>query len=155
MKIPLRRRFGSRVKELRIASGLSQEAFADHASIARSYMSRLERGLANPSLDAIEALAQALDVDPSVFFEIVAPAALQSSVEVPFASDGTCFHPGLASTRDGTFRVGERYAEVRLSSFEEALAYLRAMPTAKWRRPNDAGNWSLVTAVRWDRLPKK
>ena len=149
MKIPLRERFGLRVKELRLASGLSQEAFADHASIARSYMSRIERGMANPSLDAIEGLAGALGVDVSAFFEIVEPAALYEAVEVPFASDDSCFHRGLASPRDGSFRVGDKLAELRFSSFEEALKYLRAMPTARWRRPNDAGNWGLVSAVRW------
>ena len=154
MKISLRQRFGSRVRELRIATGLSQEAFADRVSIARSYMSRVERGLANPILDAIESLAQALDVDPCVLFEIVAPATLPTSVMVPFASDGSCFHPGLASSRDGTFRVGEKDAETRFSSFDEALAYLRAMHVAKWRRPNDAGNLGRVSAVRWAPLKK-
>lgn len=153
MKIPLRERFGLRVKALRLASGLSQEAFADHASIARSYMSRIERGMANPSLDAVESLAHALGVDPSQLFEIVKPATpYEAEVEVPYAADGTCFHPGLASPRDGTFRVGEKSTELRLGSYEEALEYLRAMPVAKWRRPNKSGNWGLVSAVRWGRL---
>lgn len=152
MKIPLKQRFGLRVKELRLASGLSQEAFADHASIARSYMSRIERGMANPSLEAIEGLADALDVDPSELFAYVEPARLYEAVEVPFAADGSCFNPQLASPRDGTFRVGEKSAELRLCSFEEALAYLRTMPIARWRRPNKSGNWGLVSAVRWGRL---
>ena len=60
MKEPLRKRFGMTVKALRLASGVSQEAFADGCSFARSYMSRIERGGANPSLDAIESLADAL-----------------------------------------------------------------------------------------------
>lgn len=154
MKIPLRERFGLRVKELRLASGLSQEAFADHASIARSYMSRIERGMANPSLDAIEGLADALGVDVSAFFEIVEPAALYEAVEVPFASDDSCFHRGLASPRDGSFRVGDKYAEQRFNSFEEALRYLRTMPVARWRRPNESGNWGLVSAVRWGKAEK-
>lgn len=47
---------------------------------------------------------------------------------------------------------GEKDAETRFNSFDEALAYLKAMPVAKWRRPNDAGNWGLVTAVRWGKL---
>jgi len=152
MKIPLKQRFGLRVKELRLASGLSQEAFADHASIARSYMSRIERGMANPSLEAIEGLADALDVDPSELFMCVEPARLYEAVEVPFAADGSCFNPKLASPRDGTFRVGEKSSELRLSSFEEALAYLRTMPIAKWRRPNPTGNWGLVSATRWGPL---
>lgn len=155
MRISLRQRFGQRFRQLRLASGFSQEAFADHASVARSYVSRIERGVANPSLDAIEGLAEALGTDAGAFFEIVEPAAFYEAVEeVPFASDGTSFHPGLASPRDGSFRVGERYAEVRFSSFEEALRYLRAMPIARWRRPNDAGNWGLVSAVRWGKAEK-
>ena len=68
MKIPLRARFGDRVKSLRKGSGLSQEAFADKCGFARSYMSRIERGAANPSLDAIETLAVALKVHPKVLF---------------------------------------------------------------------------------------
>lgn len=62
MKHTLRQKFGIRVKELRLASGMSQEAFADKCGFARSYMSRIERGSANPSLDAIETLASGLRV---------------------------------------------------------------------------------------------
>lgn len=66
---PIRLRFGLRVKELRKASGLSQEAFADKCGFARSYMSRIERGGANPSLDAVEVIAVALDVPVLALFE--------------------------------------------------------------------------------------
>ncbi|MBI5907018.1 MAG: helix-turn-helix transcriptional regulator [Burkholderiales bacterium] len=65
----LRKRFGQRVRELRKASGLSQEAFADKCGFARSYMSRIERGAENPSLDAIQTLADALRVPVSKLFE--------------------------------------------------------------------------------------
>ncbi|UMZ13517.1 helix-turn-helix domain-containing protein [Pseudomonas sp. MPFS] len=151
MEKSLRQRFGYRFRQLRLASGFSQEAFADHAAVARSYLSRIERGMANPSLDAIEGLADALGIDPATFFEI-APVASDEIVEdVPFASDGSCFHRGLASPRDGSFRVGDNGAELRFSSFEEALNHLRTMRTARWRRPNDAGNWGLVSAVYWGR----
>jgi transcriptional regulator with XRE-family HTH domain len=68
VKISLRKKFGARVKELRIASGFSQEAFADKCGYARSYMSRIERGLANPSLDAVEVLSIALRVEAKEFF---------------------------------------------------------------------------------------
>jgi transcriptional regulator with XRE-family HTH domain len=153
MTISLRQRFGLRIKQLRIASGLSQEAFADHAAVARSYLSKIERGKSNVSLDAIESLALALDVDPRELFEIVPPASSgEPSAFVPYASDGSFFHRGLASPRDGTFRVGDKGSEVRFRSFEEALAYLEKMPVAKWRRPNDAGNLGIVSAVRWGSL---
>ena len=69
MRAPLRRRFGLRVAELRRASKVSQEALADRCGFARSYMSRIERGKANPSLDAIEALAGGLRVSVIKLFE--------------------------------------------------------------------------------------
>lgn len=68
MKTPLRQKFGERVRQLRLASEISQEAFADKCGYARSYMSRIERGLANPSLDAVEVLAVALRVEVKELF---------------------------------------------------------------------------------------
>jgi transcriptional regulator with XRE-family HTH domain len=49
---------------------MSQESFADRCGFARSYMSRVERGGANPSLDAIEVLASAFDVDVAELFRV-------------------------------------------------------------------------------------
>jgi putative transcriptional regulator len=69
VKAPLRKRFGLRVAELRRASKVSQEALADRCGFARSYMSRIERGKANPSLDAIETLAGGLRVSVVKLFE--------------------------------------------------------------------------------------
>ena len=67
--IPLRKSFGNRVRELRLASGMNQEAFADRCGFARTYMSRIETGGANPSLDAIKVLAVALGISLSKLFE--------------------------------------------------------------------------------------
>lgn len=69
MKTPLKILFGHRLRELRQAKGMSQEAFADHCGFARSYMSRIERGAGNPSLDAIQALADALGVEVVELFK--------------------------------------------------------------------------------------
>jgi transcriptional regulator with XRE-family HTH domain len=65
----LRKRFGQRVADLRRRSGVSQEVFAEKCGFARSYMSRIERGRANPSLDAVETLAAALRVPVCDLFE--------------------------------------------------------------------------------------
>ena len=54
---------------LRRNAGLSQEAFADRCGFARSYMSRIERGKGNPSLDAVETLADVLKVPVKTLFE--------------------------------------------------------------------------------------
>jgi len=40
--------------------GVNQEAFADRCGFARTYMSRIETGGANPSINAIKVLADAL-----------------------------------------------------------------------------------------------
>lgn len=48
---------------------MSQEAFADRCGFARSYMSRIERGRANPSLDAIETLAAGLKISVRDLFD--------------------------------------------------------------------------------------
>ncbi len=130
--------------------GLSQEAFADLCGFARSYMSRVERGRANPSIEAVQIIADALHVAVQDLFNQAPVEIGQGMVEatlVPQASDGTCFTPALGKA--GRFTVGEKEDEVQFEDFEEALAYLRRMGTAKWRRPNANGNLGIVSAVRW------
>lgn len=56
----LRKGFGQRIRELRTSQGFSQEAFADRCGFVRTYMSRIETGTANPSLDAAKVLADGL-----------------------------------------------------------------------------------------------
>ncbi|QZP07726.1 helix-turn-helix transcriptional regulator [Caenibius sp. WL] len=55
-------RFGANVARLRKERGLTQEAFADLAGIARSYMSDVERGARNPTIVIVERIAIALKV---------------------------------------------------------------------------------------------
>lgn len=156
MKTPLRKRFGSRVKELRQASGMSQEAFADRCGFVRSYMSRIERGGANPSLDAVEVLADALGVEVfRLFLFDGEPTATTGALKVPFSKDGSYFSPSTFRPKTKQYNVGEkgRGNTKQFDNFEEALAYLRAMPVAKWWRPEKNGKWGLVTAVRWGELP--
>ena len=61
----IHRKFGDRVRDLRKATKMSQEELADHCGFARTYMSRIETGGANPSLDALHTLAVGLNVDLS------------------------------------------------------------------------------------------
>jgi len=64
----IRVRFGKRIRELRLARGLSQEAFAFEADLDRTYISGIERGLRNVSLQNIEVLARTLSVSLSELF---------------------------------------------------------------------------------------
>ena len=54
----------SRVKSLRTGLGMSQEAMALEAGIDRTYASQIERGVSNPSLRVICAIAEILGVEP-------------------------------------------------------------------------------------------
>ena len=63
-----RRDFGLRVRELRLERNLSQEALAEIADLHRTYVGSVERGERNISLDAIYALAAALDVAVAELF---------------------------------------------------------------------------------------
>jgi len=56
------RQFGKRVRELRLAMGLSQEELAFKVGVHRTYLGGVERGERNPSLKNIAAIARALDV---------------------------------------------------------------------------------------------
>jgi transcriptional regulator with XRE-family HTH domain len=63
------RRFGQRLRERRLALGLSQEAFAQAAGLDRTYISGIERGKRNVSLRNIEILAQTLGTSISELTE--------------------------------------------------------------------------------------
>lgn len=59
----VRARVALNVRRLRVDRKLSQEAFAVDARIDRTYVSRVERGLENPSIKVLERIAKALGVD--------------------------------------------------------------------------------------------
>ena len=58
----IRKRLGRNVQQLRLAKGLSQEAFAFEAKIHRTYVSDIERGRRNPTITVVEKLAGPLEV---------------------------------------------------------------------------------------------
>ena len=58
-------RVGRAIRELREASGLSQEALAEEAGLHRTYISLVERGKRNITVDALSQIAEALNVYPS------------------------------------------------------------------------------------------
>jgi transcriptional regulator with XRE-family HTH domain len=51
------------IRRLRVGKGISQEALAVDAGIDRTYVSRLERGLENPTVAVLERLAGALNCE--------------------------------------------------------------------------------------------
>lgn len=54
------KKFGDRVRELRVAQGLSQEVLAQKAGLHRTYIGAIERGERNISLNNIQKISVAL-----------------------------------------------------------------------------------------------
>lgn len=56
------------LRRIRTERGVSQEALAVDAEIDRTYVSRLERGMENPTVSVLSRLSTALDCDITAFF---------------------------------------------------------------------------------------
>ncbi len=69
----LRQIFAKNLRYWRRQRGLSQEALAHSAGTDRTYISSLERQRYSASIDVIEAIAKALDIEPVVLFNPVPP----------------------------------------------------------------------------------
>ena len=69
MPVPTHRAaFGARLRELRVGRGWSQEDFAHRAELDRTYVSGIERGRRNPTLEIIYLLAGTLGVPVANLF---------------------------------------------------------------------------------------
>lgn len=69
------RRFGGRIRHVRLQRNLSQEALAERAALDRTYVGGIERGERNPSLKNIEKLAHALGVTISELTNFSLPSS--------------------------------------------------------------------------------
>jgi transcriptional regulator with XRE-family HTH domain len=65
------------IRRLRVARALSQEMLAVDAGIDRTYVSRLERGLENPTVTVLEKLARAFSSNIEELFRM--PRAEETS----------------------------------------------------------------------------
>lgn len=72
--------FGTILRDLRTARGLSQEELAFRAGMSVPYLSDLERGRSNPSLAMVVDLARALATHPSV---MLAGLVIEGDAEPP------------------------------------------------------------------------
>lgn len=62
------RLFGARIKELRKKNNMSQEQLSEKVGIESKYLSRIEVGKSYPSLEIVEKLSDALDVEMKDLF---------------------------------------------------------------------------------------
>ncbi|MFE8646169.1 helix-turn-helix domain-containing protein [Sphingomonas sp. NCPPB 2930] len=74
-----RKSLGKRIKELRLKHGLTQEELSERSGLFRTYMSRIESGLANPTLTILYRIAGAFAIDVR---ELFTPATTSEAVRV-------------------------------------------------------------------------
>lgn len=60
---------GTKLKELRIAKGLTQEELADRCELSKGFISQLERDLTSPSISTLIDILQCLGTDLKDFFQ--------------------------------------------------------------------------------------
>lgn len=61
----LSKKLGERIRELRLATGMSTREFADTAGIAHSQVYKIDNGLVDPKLSTLQAIADTLGVSLS------------------------------------------------------------------------------------------
>lgn len=61
---------GQVIRELRLESGLSQVVFAEKSGLYQTYLSRIENGKANPSLNSLAVVAETLGITVFDIFEM-------------------------------------------------------------------------------------
>lgn len=71
MQTDILKSFGAAVRKMRLLNGISQETFADLCDLHRTYVSDIELGKRNVSLENIDRIATALGVSISELFEEV------------------------------------------------------------------------------------
>ena len=94
MTVETRIALGKKIKKLRKANKLSQKKFSLMVSIERGYLSKIEKGKRNATIDVIEKIAGGLDVSLSELFKDVdAPpsADLSDATNIPRRGD----QPGI------------------------------------------------------------
>jgi transcriptional regulator with XRE-family HTH domain len=65
MATSINTRFGANLRKIRLEKGISQESLAELAGLHRTYVSSVERGERNVTLQTVEKLAKALCVSLS------------------------------------------------------------------------------------------
>jgi transcriptional regulator with XRE-family HTH domain len=69
----LSQQLGKRIRFLREAKGWSQLTLALESDVNRNYLSDLERGKRNPSIEILQQIAEALAIDLATLFKGIKP----------------------------------------------------------------------------------
>ncbi|MHB1422830.1 MAG: helix-turn-helix domain-containing protein [Gemmataceae bacterium] len=100
--------FGARLRELRIAAGLSQPALAEKAGLSKHGISDLEQGRRLPAWATVLALCSAFGIDPNAFTEepanVPAPARGRPKKADGLVEPGPAERTGRGRPRGGKKR---------------------------------------------------
>ena len=69
---------GKRIRDFRLKAGFSQESFADHCGLHRTYMGGVERGERNLTIQSVMTIAKGLGISMSELL-----AGIEKQVETP------------------------------------------------------------------------
>ncbi len=105
--------FGTAVKSRRLALGISQEELAGRAGLHRTYISDIERGARNISIESIEKLAGALESSISTLFTGTTESPAASGTMRSSTASGQCVDILLVEDNP-------RDIELTLKAFERA-----------------------------------
>ena len=94
-----RKLFGGNLRRLRREQGLTQEALSNQSGLMQSYLSDVEAGKRNISLDAIATIARAMGVSIASLFEKVEPPKRTAVAEATERHGGPRLSNGPSQVR--------------------------------------------------------
>lgn len=104
--------FGKAVRFYRTTLGFSQEALADRAQLDRSYMSQIERGIKNATLNSIWRISRALDVKPSELLRMTEQLDLEGEKALPKVVAASLSASGTTVAKQDTVLVVDDDADI-------------------------------------------
>ena len=81
MRQTLVHHLGEAIRDLRKEAGMSQTVFGEKCGFYQTYLSRIENGSANPTINAIEVVAKALGITVFELLEIVKSRMAQTRLK--------------------------------------------------------------------------
>ncbi|RZT36480.1 helix-turn-helix domain-containing protein [Cupriavidus agavae] len=108
----------ARLAELRKLNGLTLEELAQRASLTKSYLSKLERGLSSPTIGTVLKLADALGVTVD---QLIARAPRSNEILLVKAADRVPFSPS-------TERQGYTYEAIATARPDKAMQPFIMLP---------------------------
>ena len=133
---------GYHIMAWRRQQGLTQAALADRANLSRPYLSRLEKGKADPALSCLRRLALAFDIKVGQLVEELPPEPVLSRDELDRLARGA-LRPG---TREAHAQKGTRTLALMNRERRKALGFY----VPKTKGPTEPSpHSSAVNASRW------